>query len=245
MTQTGIEISNLVISRGSHKVLNGLNLSIVQGSIFALLGGNGAGKSTALYAIMGLLKVQSGHILVNGFDPQKEPETVRKAIAYLPETVALYEHLTAWENIVYFLSLSNQTRTKNEIETALVQVRLDPTAWRKRLGNFSKGMRQKTAIALAVLRKTPILLLDEPTTGLDPKANQDFHLLLNNLKESGVAILMVTHDLLGACEVADCVGLITNGQLTQQWNASSSSPRFDLQSLHNAFMSPRVETLTK
>jgi len=197
MTQAGIEISNLVISRGSNKVLNGLNLRVAKGSIYALLGGNGAGKSTALYAIMGLLKVQSGLILVNGIEPHKEPKKVRNSIAYLPETVALYEHLSSWENIVYFLSIAKQTRSKNEIELALEQVRLDPSAWHKRLGTFSKGMRQKTAIALAVLRNTPTLLLDEPTTGLDPKANQDFHQLLNNLKASGVAILMVTHESFG------------------------------------------------
>ncbi|MCZ8207259.1 MAG: ABC transporter ATP-binding protein [Hyphomonadaceae bacterium] len=236
----GLSLNELVVMRGGRSVLDGLTLSVPAGHIYALLGGNGAGKSTALFATLGLLPVMSGQVLVDGKDPAEEPDAVRAAIAYLPETVALYEHLTARENVDYFLSLADQSRTNAEIVEAFAQVRLDPTAQGQRLSAFSKGMRQKTAIALALLRKTPVLLLDEPTTGLDPQATQDFHALLLDLKASDVAILMVTHDLLGAVDVADTIGLIIDGKLASQWQAQSTLPRFDLQALYGAFTQARA-----
>jgi ABC-2 type transport system ATP-binding protein len=158
----------------------------------------------------------------------------------LPETVALYEHMTARENVEYFLSLAGQSRPRAQIKEAFNQVRLAAASHDQRLGSFSKGMRQKTAIALALLRETPVLLLDEPTTGLDPQATQDFHALLLDLKASGVAILMVTHDLLGAVEVADTIGLMIEGRLASQWQAQGTNPRFDLQALYGAFASARI-----
>jgi ABC-2 type transport system ATP-binding protein len=188
---------------------------------------------------LGLLPVTSGQVLVNGHDPTKAPDAARATIAYLPETVALYEHLSARENVDYFLSLARQSRTKAQIEEAFDKVRLARSAHDQRLGAFSKGMRQKTAIALALLRQTPVLLLDEPTTGLDPTATQDFHALLTDLKAAGVAVLMVTHDLLGACDVADTIGLMVDGKLAAQWHAQNAMPRFELQALHSAFTGVR------
>lgn len=235
MAATGIVLKNLVVKRGTRAVVDGLSLHVSAGSVYALLGANGAGKSTALFAILGLLKPVSGTIIVNGYNPVTARAQAQAACAYLPETVALYEHLSARENVVYFLSLAGQAHLTADIEAAFTSVRLPQSAWDQRLGTFSKGMRQKTAIALALLRKTPILLLDEPTTGLDPTATQDFHGLLEDLKVAGVAVLMVTHDLLGACDVADCIGLMVDGQLAAQWDAQQGGPRFDLQELHKAF----------
>lgn len=239
MLAEGLSLTDLAVRRGDRTVLDGLTLNVPAGHVYALLGGNGAGKSTALFACLGLLPVSRGQVLVDGKDPGSQPDTARAAIAYLPETVALYEHLTAWENVDYFMSLAGQTRTKAEIEQAFEQVRLARSAHDQRLGSFSKGMRQKTAIALALLRETPVLLLDEPTTGLDPQATQDFHAILLDLKARGVAILMVTHDLLGAVDVADTIGLILEGRLASEWQAQSTSPRFDLQALYGAFTRAR------
>ncbi len=236
----GLDLRDLVVKRGNRNVLEGLSLTVPAGQIYALLGGNGAGKSTALFAALGLLPVTSGQALVDGKDPAHQPEAVRASIAYLPETVALYEHLSARENVDYFLSLAGQIRTKAQIEEAFAQVRLAPAVHDQRLSAFSKGMRQKTAIALALLRQTPVLLLDEPTTGLDPQATQDFHTLLLELKSTGVAILMVTHDLLGAIDVADTIGLMIDGKLASQWHARNSIPRFDLQGLYAAFTHARI-----
>ena len=233
MSDTGILVEDLVVERGGRRILDGLSLRVAPGSVYALLGGNGAGKSTTLFAMLGLLKPDTGTLLMAGRDPVRDPDGVREATAYLAENVALYEHLSASENLAYFLGLAGQKRTRSEVEAAFSAVRLDASAWDRRLGTFSKGMRQKTAIALALLRKTPILLLDEPTSGLDPAASADFHLLLGDLKSRGVAVLMVTHDVLGAAESADAIGLIDQGRLAREWRDGAGS--YDLLSLHRAF----------
>ena len=240
MVADGLLLKDLVVKRGDRTVLDGLTLTVPAGHVYALLGGNGAGKSTALFATLGLLPVSSGQVSVDGKEPNSQPDAARASIAYLPETVALYEHMTARENVEYFLSLAGQSRPRAQIKEAFNQVRLAAASHDQRLGSFSKGMRQKTAIALALLRETPVLLLDEPTTGLDPQATQDFHALLLDLKASGVAILMVTHDLLGAVEVADTIGLMIEGRLASQWQAQGTNPRFDLQALYGAFTSARI-----
>lgn len=238
MTNKGIHIEGLVVERGGRRILDGLSFSVPPGSVYALLGGNGAGKSTALFSILGLLKPGAGTVRVDSKDPVLEADAVRFATAYLAENVALYEHLSAHENVAYFLGLAGQKRTRADVEEAFVSVRLDKAAWDQRLGAFSKGMRQKTAIALAFLRETPVLLLDEPTSGLDPAASADFHALLGDLQARGVAVLMVTHDLLGAADCADAIGLIDRGCLAQEWREGAGN--YDLRVLHRAFSGQAV-----
>jgi ABC-2 type transport system ATP-binding protein len=233
MAVAGIDVSNLIVERGKRRILDGLSFTVAPGSVYALLGGNGAGKSTTLFALLGLLERSGGAVQVAGQDPQQAPEAVRAACAYLAENVALYEHLTAEENVSYFLSLAGQRRTDAERAEAFGAVQLDRSAWGRRVGAFSKGMRQKTAIALALLRQAPVLLLDEPTTGLDPAAASDFHRLLADLKSRNVAVLMVTHDLLGAADSADAIGLIDNGRLAREWREGPG--RYDVAALHRAF----------
>jgi ABC-2 type transport system ATP-binding protein len=209
------------------------------GEIYALLGGNGAGKSTTLFAILGFLPASGGSLRVGGHDPAIAPDAVRASVAYLPESVALYEHLTARENVDYFLKVAGCPRPRAEVDVAFKGVGLGESAWDQRTGRFSKGMRQKTAIALALLRQTPLLLLDEPTSGLDPSAARDFHKLLETLAARGVAVLMVTHDLLGAADTADRIGLIAGGRIASEWTAQASAPRFDLNALHDGFAGVR------
>lgn len=234
-TNMPLAISDLVVTRGERRVLDGLSLSLAAGEIYALLGGNGAGKSTTLYAILGFLARASGTLSVAGADPVSNPDAVRAKVAYLPENVALYDHLSARENVEYFLKLAGSPRSRAALETAFESVGLAASAWDARAGSFSKGMRQKTAIALALLRQTPLLLLDEPTSGLDPAASADFHALLAALSARGVAVLMVTHDLLGAADTANRIGLIQAGRIAQEWSARAASPRFDLNELHAGF----------
>lgn len=237
---TVLAIDGLAVERGGRRVVDGLSLRLAPGDVYALLGGNGSGKSTTLYAILGFLPRAGGSLSVNGRDPASEPDEVRRSVAYLPENVALYEHLTARENVDYFLSLAEVRRSDAEIAEAFDAVRLDRVAWDRRAGGFSKGMRQKTAIALAMLRGAPLLLLDEPTSGLDPAAARDFHTLVEDLGARGVAVLMVTHDLLGAADVAGRIGLIDQGRIAQEWTAATSGPRFDLRALHHGFTAERA-----
>jgi ABC-2 type transport system ATP-binding protein len=152
--------------------------------------------------------------------------------------VALYEHLSARENLRYFLRLAGSLASADEIEKALTSVKLDAGAWDRKLGGFSKGMRQKVAIALALARNVPVLLLDEPTTGLDPQATGDFNQLLMDLKAQKVAIFMVTHDILGAAEVADRIGFLEKGVIADEFTASGTE-RFDIRKLYQRYTGER------
>lgn len=235
MTAAPLAIADLVVERGGRRIVDGLSLTLAPGEIYALLGGNGAGKSTTLFAILGFLRHAGGSLRVGGIDPSADPDAVRARVAYLPENVALYGHLTARENVEYFLNVADCVRLRTDVEAAFEGVGLAATAWDQRAASFSKGMRQKTAIALALLRQTPLLLLDEPTSGLDPAAARDFHKLIETLAARDVAVLMVTHDLLGAADTAGRIGLIAGGRIADEWAARDNAPRFDLNALHNGF----------
>jgi ABC-2 type transport system ATP-binding protein len=234
-----IRISDLRAGYGGREVLSGLDLTVRRGEIFALLGGNGSGKSTTLMVLLGLLKPSGGTIRVAGFDPIAEPRRARAKTAYIPESVALYDHLSAWENAEYFLGLADVRVSRAELENAFGDVGLPAEAWRRRVTGFSKGMRQKTALAVALLRRAEVLLLDEPTSGLDPGAAADFNALIGRLREGGAAVLMVTHDLFGAVDAADRLGFLEAGRLAET-RAAEGPERFDIASLHSRFSRARA-----
>ncbi len=203
-----LDIASASVGYGAVTILKSLTLQIRSGEIYALLGGNGAGKSTTINALLGFARPSSGSIRVCGVDVVADPQGARAAIAYVPENVALYDYLSARENLAYFLRVAGSGTSHAAIDAALSQVALLPEAWDRRLGTYSKGMRQKVAIALAVARGVPVLLLDEPTSGLDPQATREFNILLQGLRKQGVTILMVTHDLLSAADgiLSACTG---------------------------------------
>lgn len=227
-----VEVQGLCVDRGGKVVLDHLALSVDAGEIYALLGGNGAGKSTTLSTLLGFLKPSTGSTKVAGIDPALDAEAARHKIAYLPENVALYEHLTARENVDYFLALAGETHGADEIEAAFDAAGLQEEARGRNLSGFSKGMRQKVAIALAVVRQVPVLLLDEPTSGLDPRATADFNALLATLKARGTAILMVTHDLLGAADCADRIGFLDAGRIVEEVRRDQG---YDVMALHRRY----------
>lgn len=229
-----MQATGVTVAYGATTVLRDLNLHVARGEIYALLGGNGAGKSTTLNAFLGFLAPQAGSVRVCGIDVAANPLAARGQLAYVPENVALYEHLSARENIDYFLRLAGSPPRSATIDDALRAVRLDPAAWTRRLGGYSKGMRQKVAIALAVARQVPLLLLDEPTTGLDPQATSEFNTLLQDLRGRGSAIFMVTHDLLGAAEVADRIGFLERGHISHEV-AASGAERYDVRDLYRRY----------
>ncbi len=229
-----ILIDDLTVGYGEQRVLDRLSLRVPAGSITALLGGNGAGKSTTLATLLGFVRAQSGTVLVAGIDPGTNPDAARRRMAYLPENVALYEHLSAVENADYLLALSDERKERGAITEALAAAGLQQRAWDQRLGGFSKGMRQKVAIAVALLRDVPVLLLDEPTSGLDPRATADFNALVQAVRDRGTAVLMVTHDLLSAADVADRIGFLEAGRITDDAEARGPQ-RFDVRALHARF----------
>jgi ABC-2 type transport system ATP-binding protein len=227
-----IAITNLALMRGARAVLTNLSLEVAAGEIYALLGGNGAGKSTALSVLLGFLKPEGGAVRVAGVDPVEAPDLARQRIAYLPENVALYDQLSAHENIAYFMAIAGAEPDQAAMDEALDAAGLQREARSRRVSGYSKGMRQKVAIAMAVLRNVPVLLLDEPTSGLDPRATSDFNALLGSLKARGTAILMVTHDLLGAADCADRIGFLADGRIVQEVRPADG---IDILALHHRY----------
>ena len=234
MAEQLLVADNLSVSRGGRQVLESVSFTVEKGNVFALLGGNGAGKSTTLLTLLGLVTPTSGEARINGKRVQDNPEEIRRMAAYLPESANLYPHLTARENLDYFLALAGVERSADDIEQALDQVALAPEARGRNLAGYSKGMRQKVAIALAILREAPLLLLDEPTSGLDPIAVDEFNALISALAAQGTTVMMVTHDVYGVCHVARSVGLLRHGKLVNVFDAPDGE-QFDPEMLHEAF----------
>jgi ABC-2 type transport system ATP-binding protein len=229
-----LQAEQLRVARSGKQVLSDVSFTVAAGEVFGLLGGNGAGKSTTLATFLGFLPVAAGRVLVNGREVAADLTGARRAMAYLPEAASLYGHLDARENLRYFLQLAGAPADAAAIDAALDRVSLPSEARKRRIAGYSKGMRQKVAIALAILRDTDILLLDEPTSGLDPMAIDEFHTLVRGLADAGKAILMVTHDVYGACQVADRIGLLHGGRLVDQF-AAPAGRRIDTETVHRAF----------
>lgn len=229
-----LECRSLHFHWGVQPVLSDLDLHVARGELYALLGGNGAGKSTTLKLILGLLAPASGSIRVDGIDAVHDTAAARRRLAYVPENVALYESLSARENLDYFLGLTGDRPDAGVREQALDAVGLAGSARDQRTAAFSKGMRQKVAIALALARDVPLLLLDEPTTGLDPRAIDEFNTLLRGLRDRNTALLMVTHDLLGAGTLANRVGFLLEGRICEECAGGDDA---DLMQLHRHYLS--------
>ncbi|MEM6710502.1 MAG: ABC transporter ATP-binding protein [Pseudomonadota bacterium] len=234
MTSPQLEADRVVLHRGGRPVLNGLTFQVNSGEVYALLGGNGAGKSTTLLALLGFLEPTAGVLRVGGVDLATATTTIRRSIAYLPESVSLYPHLSARENLRYFLELAGIGADAGALDAALDRVNLPAAARDQAMDGYSKGMRQKTAIALALLREADTLLLDEPTSGLDPLAIDELHTLVRNLADAGRTVLMVTHDVYGACQVAHRIGLLRDGVLVGEFEAEAGKP-IPTDAVHQAF----------
>ena len=198
----------------SVKALNNLMLAVRPGEIFAMLGGNGAGKTTTINTFLDFIQPTSGHAFINGIDANKDPLEAKKHVAFVSENVQLYPNFTAMQNVDFFVRLGGKNEYKRgDYEKALVRVGLQREAFDKKLKNFSKGMRQKCGIAIAILKDAPAILFDEPTSGLDPKAGKEFTRLIGELRDEGKAILMSTHDIFRAKELADFVGILNKGEM--------------------------------
>ena len=197
--------------------LDALTLTVAPGDVFCLLGANGAGKTTTINLFLNFIAPTSGTALVNGLDVTREPLETKKYLAYIPETVMLYRNLTGLENLEYFAALAGKPDLPREqMLRYFAEVGLAAEAADRRVGTYSKGMRQKVGIAIAIAKGARALLLDEPTSGLDPKASNEFSDLLRRMSANGVAVLMATHDLFRAKESGTRVGIMKHGTLVAQ-----------------------------
>lgn len=218
-----LQAINLSKSYGEQKALNNLNLSIAPGEIFCLLGQNGAGKTTTINLFLGFIEPTAGSANINGISVTEHSIETKKYLAYLPETVMLYPNLTGIENLAFFSSLAGFKYSDEQLKNFLSKAGLQNTAHHDRVSSYSKGMRQKVGIAIAIAKNAKALLLDEPTSGLDPKAANEFSDILKELSKNRTAILMVTHDIFRAKELATRVGILKEGNLVQVLDAKDIS----------------------
>jgi ABC-2 type transport system ATP-binding protein len=215
---------NLHKKYGSHHALKGLNLTVNKGEVFCLLGQNGAGKTTTINLSLGFLQPTEGKVLINGEEVKTDGSDSRKKLAYIPEVVMLYPSLTALENLDFFSRLAGFKYSKEQLHSFLADANLQKEAHHKKLGSFSKGMRQKVGIAIAVSKNADVVLMDEPTSGLDPRATDEFTRIVKNLASQGKSILIATHDIFNAVNTGTRIGIMKAGELLHTVDAQNISP---------------------
>jgi ABC-2 type transport system ATP-binding protein len=217
--------------------LDHISFKVNSGEIFAMLGGNGAGKTTAVNLFLNLIEPTEGEARINGIIAHKEPLRAKQHVAFVSENVMLYSNFTALQNLDFFAKLGGKDNlTRDNYRDVLLRVGLGEEVHNKRLKGFSKGMRQKCGIAVAIIKDAVAILLDEPTSGLDPKAGREFIELLKSLRSENKAILMSTHDIFRAREVADTVAIMDRGRIIMQQAAEEFAGK-DLEKLYMQYMS--------
>jgi len=214
MSEPLIEVRHLSKRYGEATVVDDASFTVNGGEIFGLLGPNGAGKTTTILMLLGLTEISSGQARVLGHDPEREPLAVKRRVGYLPDSVGFYDHLTALDNLRYTARLMGMGESEREarIATALRRVDLYAVA-DKRVGTFSRGMRQRLGLAEILMKNAAIAILDEPTSGLDPQATLELLDIIRGLKHDGVSVLLSSHLLDRVQSVCDRVALFQKGRI--------------------------------
>ena len=220
-----LEARKLTKKFGALTALDALDLNVDAGEVVCLLGANGAGKTTTINLFLGFLEPSSGAAFVNGLNVQQAPLDTKKHLAYIPEQVALYPQLSGLENLDYFLRLSGVGKSRTQLISIIEEAGLDEMAASRRASSYSKGMRQKVGIAIALAKDAKALLLDEPLSGLDPAAANALSGSLRHLRDEGRAVLMATHDVFRAKEIGTRIGIMKAGHLVDTLNAASLDAR--------------------
>ena len=209
-----LEARNLVKKYGDFTAVNGISFEIKAGEIFSLLGPNGAGKTTTISMLSTLYVPTSGEATVGGHSITKEPMAVRNLIGVVPQDLALYEDLTARENLSFWgqmYGLSGKT-LNSRIEEVLEQIGLADKA-KQRVKTYSGGMKRRVNIGVGLLHKPKLLFMDEPTVGIDPQSRRAILDSVKDLNKQGMTVLYTTHYMEEAAELSDRVGIMDHGEL--------------------------------
>jgi ABC-2 type transport system ATP-binding protein len=207
-----IEVSSLTKKFNGKKILNGINFEVKEGEIFGFLGPNGAGKTTTMRILLGLLKPTSGKALV--FSKELDDnDDLRRRVGVLLENDGLYEHLTAYENLDYFAQIYSISCVEKKIRDILEFVGLSDRQY-DRVGEFSKGMKRRLALARSIIHEPDVLFFDEPSSGLDPEAQKMVRdLILRLAKEKGKTIFLNSHDLDEVQKVCSKIAILQKGEI--------------------------------
>ncbi|AZN43751.1 ABC transporter ATP-binding protein [Paenibacillus albus] len=220
-------------SYGDHVAVSGLNLSIQQGEIFGLLGPNGAGKTTTILMLLGLTEPTSGSARVCGLDPTRQPLQIKRRVGYMPDDVGFYEDRTALDNLIFTAQLNQIPLQEARMlaEQLLERVGLAEVA-AKKVGAFSRGMRQRLGIADVLIKRPTVIILDEPTLGIDPEGVRELLQLIHNLsRKEGLTVLLSSHHLHQVQQICDRVGLFVRGELIAYGDVPSLAKQLDQEGL--------------
>lgn len=227
MAEPIIELLDLTKKYDSFTAVDHLNLTVSRGEIFGLLGPNGAGKTTSILMMLGLTEPSFGSVKVCGIDSTRNPIEVKRRVGYLPEDVGFYDDLTGLENLMY-TALLNRIPSSEAIQKAeqlCDQVGLSDSI-NKKTGKYSRGMRQRLALADVLIKKPEVIILDEPTSGIDPKGMQEFLGLIAGLKKKeGLTVLFSSHNLHQVQQVCDRVGIFVKGKMLAEGDIQSLSKK--------------------
>lgn len=233
-----IKVINLKKSFKSFEAVKGISFEVREGEVVGLLGENGAGKTTTLRILATMLKASGGTAEINGYDIAKEPEKVRGEIGILfGGEVGIYDRLTARENIRYFAELNNMDRDKINSRINELSEMLDMDEYLdKRVGKFSRGMKQKVSIARAIVHDPDIMLFDEPTSGLDVTSTRIIHDFIGDCRSKGKAILFSSHTMSEVEKLCDRVVIIHKGSIAAEGTIQELKARFNNENLEEVFM---------
>jgi ABC-2 type transport system ATP-binding protein len=207
-----ISIENLHLDIGGKEILRGIGLHLQPADIYGLLGPNGAGKSTTIFTLLGLRERSRGQISVLDHDPGKQAAAIRRSVGVMPENAGFYEWMTCRAYLHWYGRLYGQTPTDRDTEMLLKKVGLGAEGYRP-IGTFSRGMKQRLAVARALMPHPKLLILDEPTNGLDPKGRREIHdLLLEFASEGNAGVLLCTHLLDDVDRLCNRIGIIDRGR---------------------------------
>lgn len=220
-TGPGLQAEGLTKRYGDRIAVSDLSFEVQAGECLCLLGANGAGKTTTLNMFLGFARPDAGQARVFGLDVAADPDGARRSLGYVSEVVTLYPALTGAENLGLFASLAGRSIEVSARDALLTRLRFPLEALAKPSGDYSKGMRQKLGLAIALSKGARAILLDEPLSGLDPAAANDLVEVLQEAKAEGVALLISTHDIFRAKDVADRLGIMRDGRLLQTLDPSS------------------------
>jgi len=222
---SAITVRNLTKTYNDVKAVNNADITVRKGEIFGFLGPNGAGKTTTIKSILGLIQPNTGSIKINGIDMKNNGKTAKKAVGYLPEKVAFYDNLTAIQNMYFYADMKQASRA--ECKPLLIEMGLEHVI-NKKVGKFSKGMQQRLGMARALLGTPPILILDEPSGGLDPRGVALIRNKIKDMKEKGSSVFVSSHILAEVQEVCDRVGIISKGVIVAEDTVAGLRDRLQL-----------------
>ena len=224
-----IQLKNLSKTYGDFTAVDRLNLNIYPGEIFGLLGPNGAGKTTTILMMLGLTEPAAGEAFVCGSDATRNPMQVKRKVGYMPDDVGFYEDRSALDNLVYTARLNRIPEAEARSRALLLLERVGlAEAAHKRTGTFSRGMRQRLGLADVLIKNPQVIILDEPTLGIDPEGVRELLALIRDLsRNEGLTVLLSSHHLHQVQQICDRVGLFVQGKLIASGDIDTLSRQLD------------------